>query len=191
MLLVLMRLYAVVLDVLVRCAVSEADAPDVAQAVILYAAPRWARLSIPPDELAGRRRRAYLVKVALSFASNYHATEQKREYALRVAFADVPDVVPSPEDLVLDREADAERAADVVLDELRAATKPELWTAFYAHVVEGLPVATIAKLEGVPSRTVYNRLRIARRDLRAAIVRKRAQRRREGQRMPRPRDGAR
>jgi RNA polymerase sigma-70 factor (ECF subfamily) len=183
-----MRLYGVVLQVLIRCGVPEGDAPDVAQAVILFAAPRWTRLPIPPDELAGRRRRAYLLKIAFGFAAEYHSAELRREeHALRAALADVPEAVPTPEELVLHKEADAERAADVALDDLRAATKPEFWSAFYAHEVEGLPVTTIARLEGVPEATVYNRLRCARRDLRASITRKRAQRQREGRRAPRPR----
>lgn len=191
-LLSLMRLYAAVLDVLLRCGIPESDAPDVAQAVILYAAPRWAELPIPPDDLAGKRRRAYLVRIALGFAASYHVAEQKREErALRAALAEVPEAVPSPEELVLHREADAEQAAEVAVDELRTATKPEFWAAFYAHVVEGLPVATIARLEGIPSATVYNRLRLARRDLRAAITRKRARRQRERQRTPAHRHTAR
>jgi DNA-directed RNA polymerase specialized sigma24 family protein len=43
-----------------------------------------------------------------------------------------------------------------------------------AHEVEGVPVAVIADLEGVPVTTIYTRLRLARRDLRAAILRLRA-----------------
>ncbi len=187
----LMRLFGVVLRAVMSCGVPEDDAADVAQAVILYALPRWASLPIPADGLEGQRRRAYLVRIAIGFAAQYHATTERRtRHAARIELADIPAPVPSPEDIALDLEAAAERAAEVAIADLRAATSPDLWRAFYAHVVEGLPVGTIARLESVSRATIYNRLRLARRDLRAAIERKRAQRAHERRRRLRPGRGA-
>lgn len=176
-LLSLMRLYPMVLRILVRCGVPDGDVPDVAQNVIVTLLPMWPTLAIPPDKLEGSRRRAFVATVTLRFAWAYHQREQRRAaQRAHIEQAEIPDVVPSPEDIVLDREADAERAGDVVLAELRAATSPDFWRAFYAHDVEGVPASTIAKLEGLPVATVYNRLRRARRDLREAITRKRLRR---------------
>lgn len=188
----LMRLFGVVLRVVLRCGVPRGDASDVAQAVILHAIPLWPSLPIPPDELEGKRRRAYLARMAIGFASKYHAAAAKNEErAAHIERARFPDLAPSAEDIALDLEANAERAAEVAIEDLRAATTPDAWRAFYAYVVEGLPALAIARLEGIPRATVYNRLRLARRDLRAAVERKRAQRATERQLMARPRKGVR
>lgn len=190
--LALMRLFGVVLRVILRCGVPKGDAPDVAQAVILHAIPLWPSLPIPPDELEGKRRRAYLARMAIGFAAKYHAAAAKNEErAAHIERARFPDVAPSAEDVALDLEAKAERATEVAIEDLRAATTPDAWRAFYAYVVEGLPALAIARLEGIPRATVYTRLRIARRDLRAAVERKRAQRAGERQRAARQRRGAR
>ena len=190
--LALMPFFGAVLRAVLGCGVPEGDAADVAQAVMLYALPRWSRLPIPADALEGQRRHAYLMRIAIGFASRYHLTAESRaRFAARLARAALPELAPSPEDIALDSETITERAADAALSDLRAATSPDMWRAFYAHVVDGLPVWTIARLEGVPRATIYNRLRIARRDLRAAIERKRAKRAHERTRMLRARKGER
>jgi DNA-directed RNA polymerase specialized sigma24 family protein len=85
---------------------------------------------------------------------------------------------PSPEDAVLAAEAHRELASELNLDELAAATAPAFWRAFYAHFVLNVPVVEIAHSERVPPPTIYTRLRLAREDLRAAVRRHRAGKRR-------------
>jgi DNA-directed RNA polymerase specialized sigma24 family protein len=63
------------------------------------------------------------------------------------------------------------------LDALGAATLPAAWRAFYAWSLLNVSVDVIAESERVPVPTIYNRLRIAREDLRAFVRRSRAGRR--------------
>lgn len=53
---------------------------------------------------------------------------------------------------------------------LRQATTPERWKAIAAYA-KGIPVAEIARREDVPAATVYNWIRLAREDMRAALAR--------------------
>ena len=67
---------------------------------------------------------------------------------------------------------------EAALVALSEATPPARWRAFYAYAVEELPVERIAASEHAPRATIYTRIRLAREDLRAALVRLRAARRR-------------
>lgn len=91
-------------------------------------------------------------------------------------FSNVPSE-PSPEEAVLAAEARAELASELSLDALGAATAPALWRAFYAYAVLGVPVEVIADSERVPVPTIYNRIRLARRDLRESLRRRRTAKR--------------
>ena len=51
------------------------------------------------------------------------------------------------------------------------ATSPERWRTWLAFEVDGVPVAEIARQEGAPEATIYNRVRLARRDLAAMLAR--------------------
>ena len=53
---------------------------------------------------------------------------------------------------------------------LRGSTTPERWRVLRSYAV-GVPVIEIARRERLPVPTVYNWIRLARRDLRAAIAR--------------------
>ena len=165
--------------------VPERDCQDVAQEVLIAALRRWAVLVTPPgvSEAVGRRR--WLFGVTANKASEYRRHGERSrgrltdplETAVRI-----PTGEPSAEDLLLRRAEADEAAAEVDLDMLRAATTPERWTAFYAAEVEGLPLKTIAAAHGVPLGTIATRIRLAKEDLRAAILRARAQRQGEEQR---------
>ena len=52
----------------------------------------------------------------------------------------------------------------------RRATTPERWRAIAAYA-KGIPVSAIARREGIPVATVYNRIRDARRDIGTALRR--------------------
>jgi hypothetical protein len=60
------------------------------------------------------------------------------------------------------------------------ATTPERWRVFRAYVVDGMAVTAIARAEQTTPASIYNRLSLARRDLRAAILCGRAARLRLG-----------
>ena len=49
------------------------------------------------------------------------------------------------------------------------ATSPERWRTWLAFEVDGVPVAEIARQEGAPQATIYNRVRLAREDLAAML----------------------
>jgi RNA polymerase sigma-70 factor (ECF subfamily) len=59
--------------------------------------------------------------------------------------------------------------------------EPRRRAVFRAYAVDGLPVAEIAAYLGIPKATAYNRLRLARRNLQAALEReRRIEERRQG-----------
>jgi len=53
------------------------------------------------------------------------------------------------------------------------ALEPRRRAVFLAYALDGLPVAQIARKLGIPQATAYNRLRLARRELQAALKRER------------------
>ncbi len=167
-----------------RGGVPERDVPDITQEVLIGVLPWWA--CCPAAELAapGGRLRGYLRVVAVHRAIGYRRRVARRGEQLggepggggcgdpsaEAALGEAP----CPESLMLELEAGRERAAETDLDRLSTATDAASWRAFYEHVVLGVPVRVIAEAEGVSAATIYTRLRVARRDLRAAILRYRA-----------------
>lgn len=157
-LLVLMGYWPKLLELAQAAGIAEADAPDVAQLVILRAVRAFRAEDGPP-------RVAWLSW--LETATRYVAHVYRRAHATRLLdvrapedFHDVPD----------EREDDL---AGLTLDDLRGMTQPEYWRVFVAYAVEGRAVKDIAAAERIPAGTVYNRLRLARRDLAAALTRQR------------------
>lgn len=69
--------------------------------------------------------------------------------------------VPSAEQRYLGKEA---------LAFLRRATTPQRWKTIAAYA-KGIPASAIAQREGIPVPTVYDRIRRARLDMRAALAR--------------------
>ncbi len=171
-----------------RSGVPERDVDDVVQNVWMAVLPWWtARLAA----LAGAAAEAlpgYVAVVARHMAMKHHRGCGHRAEILQGGgplwfdleerqIAGVP-APPSPEDRLIEAEAQSETATEVDLAALSRATKPARWRAFYAHAVQGVPVARIAAAERAPAPTIYTRIRRAREELRAAIARQRAARRR-------------
>ena len=167
-----------------RCGVPERDVPDVTQDVFTGLL-RWCACR-PAAELAapGVHLRGYVRVVTVHRAIGYRRRAARRGEQLgwepgRSGRGDQsPDTAlgeaPCPEDLMLELEASRERTAETDLDRLSAATDAASWRAFYGYVVLGVPVKAIAQAEGVSAGEIYHRLRVARRDLRASILRYRA-----------------
>ena len=170
--------------VLRRCHVPEGDVLDLTQTVLLDVLQWWSTRCTEPDAKALQEARAYIAVVARHAAYRYH--RQLHQSGERMESDDVlffpleeddaPPIPlePSPEEAVLAAEARAELASWVDLDALGAATSPSLWRAFYAYTVLNVPVEVIADTEGVVISTIYNRIRLAREDLRASVRRRRA-----------------
>ena len=167
-----------------RCGVPERDVPDVTQDVFTGLL-RWCACR-PAAELAAPEAhlRGYVRVVTVHRAIGYRRRAARRGEKLgwepgRSEHGDqAPDTAlgeaPCPEDLMLELEASWERTAETDLDRLSTATDAASWRAFYGHVVLGVPVKAIAEAEGVSPGAIYNRLRVARRDLRASILRYRS-----------------
>jgi RNA polymerase sigma-70 factor (ECF subfamily) len=181
---VLMTMCPLVEGVLRRSGVREADVPDLTQGLLLEVLDWWTvRGAAPSREVHAfvalvsqraaidhRRRKGPRAEVMALGAEEWQRVEER-------AGAAAP-LEPSPEDAVLAAEARAELSSELNLDALGAATAPAQWRAFYAYAALGVPVETIAEAERVPVPTIYTRIRLARRDLRAALRRWRARKRR-------------
>ena len=171
--------------VLRRSGVPERDVADVLQNVWMAVLPWWtARLALSGAAAGGLP--GYVAVVARRLAMKHHRGRGRRAEVFEGGgplwfdleereIAGVP-APPSPEERLSEAEAQAESEVDLAA--LSRATKPARWRAFYAHVVLGVPVARIAAAERAPAPTIYTRIRQAREDLRAAIARQRAARRR-------------
>lgn len=183
----LMGMRPVVERVLRRWKVPKADVQEVTQDVMVTVLDWWAARGAAPTAADMFEAEAYLAVVARHAA---HSHFRRRRRQTRAAQSGDPRFVmlhgserpgmpkaPSAEDLALAEEARAELAAEVNLDALGAATLPAAWRAFYAWALLNVQVDVIAESERVPVPTIYNRLRIAREDLRAFVRRSRAGRR--------------
>jgi len=117
--------------------------------------------------------------IARRVASRYRGKMARRREVMGVEWREVVDLAtmhfemrptaPTPQGTLLDNERERVLVAELDFNILSAATKPPFWRAFYGHVVLNVPVVDIAAAERVPMPTIYNRIRLARLDLRAAI----------------------
>lgn len=127
-------------------------------------AVEWAGF-VASDELPARTARRrwiadVLVRVARRLRDKAYRDRGHAPYGLERA-ADVVGT-PSHEGPVAARE---------LLRGLEAATTAERWRMWVAHEVDAVAVPEIARQEGRAVATVYNQLRLARRDLAAALER--------------------
>ncbi|MBK8254999.1 MAG: sigma-70 family RNA polymerase sigma factor [Polyangiaceae bacterium] len=80
----------------------------------------------------------------------------------------------TPLDLIIEKEE--EQKLTDRLDWLSQATKSRYWRAFYAFTILAVPIEDIAESENVSPASIYDRVRRAREDIKAALQRDRASR---------------
>lgn len=145
-----------------RCGVPPRDAPDVVQSVLVQAWRSWERCERPEV------RSAWLFRIVSRAAAQYWRHSARREVIGETAsLPEMTDEGPAP-----DRSLEQEDAI-ATLEEIGRRTTPERWRVFCAHEIDGVTAAVLSKREGVPLGTIFNWLRLARLDLRAAFVRRR------------------
>jgi DNA-directed RNA polymerase specialized sigma24 family protein len=138
--------------------VAPGDVDDVCQDVVLVA------LAAAQDGRLAWQHRGSLVRwlhvVASRHALDYQGRAARRE--LPEAEPEDARLVPSAEDRYLTRET---------LRVAATSTTPERWRVLRAWA-NGVPVADIARREGLTAPGVYSRIERARRDIRAAFTRR-------------------
>jgi DNA-directed RNA polymerase specialized sigma24 family protein len=178
-----MALLPLVKEALRHAKVPDTEVADVVQEVLIRLLPWWSQRAPAEGAALDPMGRQYIWVVARNTARQLF----RRRRVGRLGRGGEPRedggsaspdeaTCPSVEEQLLEEEAAAERAREVDLERLRGATTPERWRAFRAYAVDGVPVAVIARAEQTVPATIYTRLALARRDLRAAILRRRAAR---------------
>ena len=140
---------AFVWRVLRRAGLSSADADDATQQVFLVASRRR-------EALARGKERSFLYGTALRIAANLRRGLSRRREAPESAAPAAASAVPLADE-VFER-----RRARELLDELLSQLPEELSRVLVLSEIEGLTLAAIAELEGIPSGTAASRLRRAR-----------------------------
>ena len=144
-----------VMRVLRGCGVPAKDAPDLCQQVTILAwrAAQRGRL----QWRSAHSLHAWLRVVARRTARRWHLDHPRPE----VMREDEEPMVPGAEPRYLARE---------LLRVLRASTTPERFRAVMAYA-KGIAASDVARREGVPVATIYDRIRRARADFAAALAR--------------------
>ncbi len=138
------------------------DAEDAVQEAFTVATQQWHSFGAVPDVPERTARRRWLSVVLFRTAERLHqararALDRPGELGLEGA-----STVESHEAKVQARELFAR---------LQQSTTPERWRAWMLHEVDGVSIEEIARQEGRPFGTVYNRIRLARLDFDAALAR--------------------
>jgi len=159
--------YAFVWRVLRRAGLSPADADDAAQRVFLIATERL-------GDIASGSERAFLFRTAAHVASKTHRAHRRRPEAPGLDDADTAADAPTADELV------DQRRARALLDGILAELPAELSAIFVLFDVEGLKKSEVAEALGIPPGTVASRLKRARDEIEARVVRYRARLRHAG-----------
>lgn len=147
---------------ILRLGVAPGDVDDVAQSVFLRARERL-------QEIDAANAKGFLYRLALGLASN-HKRSQRRRREASLEDEGVHDAVERAR-----AENPATRVEQRALLERLLSTLPmELRSVLVLHEGEEQTVPEIAELLGIPAGTVASRLRRAREEVRAALVRERA-----------------
>jgi RNA polymerase sigma-70 factor (ECF subfamily) len=141
-----------------RLGVAEGDIDDVTQLVFLRARDRLAE--IRPESAKG-----FLYRLALGLASNHKRSQRRRRET-------------SLDDDAVERASTDDPATlfeqRVLLDRLLEPLPLELRAVLVLHEGEEQTVTEIAELLGIPAGTVASRLRRAREEVKAALLRARS-----------------
>lgn len=150
-----------VMNVARRCGLTDADAEDVTQQVFIELQRRLHSLHAPESI------RPWLATIARRKArARKGAQRRSADEPLPYDFADIEDDVPLPEERLLATEQRRE------LLDLIETIEPCRRIILVMHVLDELPMAEIAQTLRIPIPTAYNRLRLARHDLKDAIMRR-------------------
>lgn len=159
--------YAFVWRVLRRAGLSPEDADDAAQRVFLIATQRL-------GDIASGSERAFLFRTSSYVASKAHRSQRRRPEAPGLEDGDTVDDAPSADELL------DQRRARALLDRILAELPPELASILVLFDIEGLKKNEVAEALGIPPGTVASRLKRAREEVEARVVRYRARTRRTG-----------
>lgn len=140
---------------------------DAVQIAFTAALCSWSSFVPSPDSGEKEQRRLWLGRLVWSAASKVRS---QRDRAHLVANTEILRNLslassPSPEEQLLARS---------VLASLQQATTPKRWRAWVACKVEQVPAREVARREGRPVATIYNLVRLAQEDFRAALLREAA-----------------
>jgi RNA polymerase sigma-70 factor (ECF subfamily) len=141
-----------------RLGVCEADLADAAQQVFLVIARRIADIR-PGSE------RSFAFQAALRVAANVRRTRRRRREIPDDVLLEHDDTAPGPESL-----AD-QRCRRAQLDAILECLALEVRAVFVLSEIEGLCMAEISVLLGIPAGTVASRLRRARKQFDAQVTR--------------------
>jgi RNA polymerase sigma-70 factor (ECF subfamily) len=141
--------YGFVWRVLRRMGLSEADAEDAAQRVMIVAARRI-------DDVAPGRERAFLFRTAWFVTQKEHRARRRRPEQPDPEADRRRDDGPDPETLLLERRAREQ------LDAVLACLPLDLRAAFVCFELEGLDKNEVAAALDIPVGTAASRLRRAR-----------------------------
>jgi RNA polymerase sigma-70 factor (ECF subfamily) len=161
------RHHAFVWRVLRRNGLAPADADDAAQKVFLVAI---ARLSDIPES----SERAFLYRTAAHVASKAQRSVRRRPDTAAIGDREEADHDPLP-DALLDQ-----RRARELLDRILAELPDELRATLILFDLEGLSKQEVAEALGIPPGTVASRVRRARDEVEARVLRQQARFRSKG-----------
>ncbi len=146
--------------------VRDGDLEDVTHEVFLIVHRRLDRYD------PTRSLKAWIFAIASHAASDYRRLARHRREVLGDDAPERSDDAPSAEERL------SARQEGRLVREALNSLEPERRTVLALHDIEGLPVPEIAAALEIPLNTAYSRLRLARRDLVAALTRLR---RRQGE----------
>jgi RNA polymerase sigma-70 factor (ECF subfamily) len=129
------------------------DVPDVAQHVFFLAHRKWA------DFRGEASRRAWLFGIARNCAADYRK-QRDRQLAAHESYGVYMESAPrsarGPDEQT--QASDDLRILYMILNEL----KEQVRNVFVLYEIDGLTMAEIAAIEGIPEQTGYSRLKVAR-----------------------------